>query len=162
MNFSVFPSHNAWRRQDIAICEMVNNQYFEIFQSIHFLTARKETSNKCMKARQILRVILFSLKIYRRTVNHIVLHWCFSNFCKMSKNKKLTKEEELLLQDFGRNVSTKSSLLFYCNAFFVSAVPLCKCDLCSFIVSYFEAFGSTCRRKMWCFIMAFHFVCTHV
>ncbi len=49
----------------------------------------------------------------------------------MSKNKKLTKEEELLLQDFGRNVSTKSSLLFYCNAFFVSAVPLCKYDLCS-------------------------------
>ncbi|XP_028394203.1 translocon-associated protein subunit gamma-like [Dendronephthya gigantea] len=42
----------------------------------------------------------------------------------MSKSKKLTKEEELLLQDFGRNVSTKSSLLFYCNAFFVSAVPL--------------------------------------
>jgi hypothetical protein len=55
----------------------------------------------------------------------------------MSKNKKLTKEEELLLQDFGRNVSTKSSLLFYCNAFFVSAVPLCKSDLCSFIFYYF-------------------------
>lgn len=48
----------------------------------------------------------------------------------MSKNKKLTKEEELLLQDFGRNVSTKSSVLFYCNAFVVSAVPLCELKVC--------------------------------
>lgn len=37
-----------------------------------------------------------------------------------------TKEEELLLQDFSRNVSTKSSALFYGNAFIVSAVPICK------------------------------------
>ncbi|VDP25162.1 unnamed protein product [Soboliphyme baturini] len=37
---------------------------------------------------------------------------------------KLTKEEELLLQDFSRNVSTKSSALFYGNAFVVSVVPL--------------------------------------
>ncbi|CAH0562027.1 unnamed protein product [Brassicogethes aeneus] len=35
-----------------------------------------------------------------------------------------TKEEELLLQDFSRNVSTKSSALFYGNAFIVSAVPI--------------------------------------
>ena len=85
-----------------------------------------------MKARQILRVVLFSLKSQR--VNHTLYSTVvLSNLYKMSKNKKLTKEEELLLQDFGRNVSTKSSLLFYCNAFFVSAVPLCKyCgDLCS-------------------------------
>ncbi len=40
--------------------------------------------------------------------------------------KKLTKEEELLLQDFSRNVTTKSSALFYGNAFIVSAVPICK------------------------------------
>ena len=53
----------------------------------------------------------------------------FVNFTAMSKTKKLTKEEELLLQDFGRNVSTKSSVLFYCNALIVSAVPLCKWDL---------------------------------
>jgi len=38
--------------------------------------------------------------------------------------KKLTKEEELLLQDFSRNVSTKSSALFYGNALIVSTVPL--------------------------------------
>jgi translocon-associated protein subunit gamma len=42
-----------------------------------------------------------------------------------SKNvKKLTKQEELLLQDFSRNVSTKSSALFYGNAFIVSAIPV--------------------------------------
>lgn len=40
-----------------------------------------------------------------------------------------TKEEELLLQDFSRNVSTKSSALFYGNAFIVSAVPICKCSI---------------------------------
>jgi Translocon-associated protein, gamma subunit (TRAP-gamma) len=38
-----------------------------------------------------------------------------------------TKEEELLLQDFSRNVSTKSSALFYGNAFIVSAIPICEC-----------------------------------
>lgn len=37
-----------------------------------------------------------------------------------------TKEEELLLNDFSRNVSTKSSALFYGNAFIVSAIPICK------------------------------------
>uniref|UniRef100_A0A1I8NC39 Translocon-associated protein subunit gamma n=1 Tax=Musca domestica TaxID=7370 RepID=A0A1I8NC39_MUSDO len=35
-----------------------------------------------------------------------------------------TKEEELLLQDFSRNVSTKSSALFYGNAFIISAIPI--------------------------------------
>lgn len=39
-------------------------------------------------------------------------------------NKKLTKQEEMLLQDFSRNVSTKSSALFYGNAFIVSAIPI--------------------------------------
>merc|ERR1711893_4598 len=38
--------------------------------------------------------------------------------------KKLTREEELLLQDFSRNVTTKSSALFYGNAFIVSAIPI--------------------------------------
>lgn len=42
------------------------------------------------------------------------------------KHTKLTKEEELLLQDFSRNVTTKSSALFYGNSFIVSVVPLCK------------------------------------
>jgi translocon-associated protein subunit gamma len=41
-----------------------------------------------------------------------------------SQNKGFTKEEELLLQDFSRNVSTKSSALFYGNALIVSAVPI--------------------------------------
>jgi translocon-associated protein subunit gamma len=41
-----------------------------------------------------------------------------------TKGKKLTKQEELLLQDFSRNVSTKSSALFYGNAFIVSAIPI--------------------------------------
>ncbi|XP_074599549.1 translocon-associated protein subunit gamma [Brevipalpus obovatus] len=36
------------------------------------------------------------------------------------KKKGYTKEEELLLQDFSCNVSTKSSALFYGNAFIVS------------------------------------------
>ncbi|CAH1772686.1 unnamed protein product [Owenia fusiformis] len=42
----------------------------------------------------------------------------------MAGGKKLTKEEELLLQDFSRNVTTKSSALFYGNALIVSAIPL--------------------------------------
>jgi len=37
---------------------------------------------------------------------------------------KLTREEELLLQDFSRNVTTKSSALFYGNALIVSAIPV--------------------------------------
>ena len=48
---------------------------------------------------------------------------------KAGKQKNLTKEEELLLQDFSRNVSTKSSALFYGNALIVSAIPMCKCIL---------------------------------
>jgi len=39
-------------------------------------------------------------------------------------SKKLTKEEELLLQDFSRNVTTKSSVMFYGNALIVSAIPV--------------------------------------
>jgi len=45
-------------------------------------------------------------------------------FLTMPSGKKLTKEEELLLQDFSRNVTTKSSALFYGNAFIVSALPI--------------------------------------
>ena len=43
-----------------------------------------------------------------------------------STDKALTKEEELLLADFSRNVTTKSSALFYGNAFIVTAIPICK------------------------------------
>jgi translocon-associated protein subunit gamma len=42
------------------------------------------------------------------------------------ETREFTKEEELLLQDFSRNVSTKSSALFYGNAFIVSVIPICK------------------------------------
>merc|ERR1712141_970402 len=38
--------------------------------------------------------------------------------------KGFSKEDELLLQDFSKNVSTKSSALFYGNAFIVSAIPI--------------------------------------
>ncbi|KAK3886935.1 hypothetical protein Pmani_034319 [Petrolisthes manimaculis] len=42
----------------------------------------------------------------------------------VSAKGKLTKEEELLLQDFSRNVSKKSSIIFYFNALIVSAIPI--------------------------------------
>lgn len=42
----------------------------------------------------------------------------------MSGRKKLTQEEEVLLSDFSRNVSTKSQALFYGNALMVVSLPL--------------------------------------
>ena len=42
------------------------------------------------------------------------------------KKAAFSKEEEILLQDFSRNVSTKSSALFYGNAAIVSAIPICE------------------------------------
>lgn len=45
---------------------------------------------------------------------------------KPARSKDLTKEEELLLKDASRNVSTKSSALFYGNAVIVAAIPICK------------------------------------
>lgn len=42
------------------------------------------------------------------------------------KSAMFTKEEELLLQDFNRNVSTGSNMLFYGSAAIVSALPICK------------------------------------
>lgn len=45
---------------------------------------------------------------------------------KQANKAAFTKEEELLLQDFSRNVSTKSSALFYGNAFIISSIPICK------------------------------------
>lgn len=43
---------------------------------------------------------------------------------KPPRSKDLTKEEELLLKDASRNVSTKSSALFYGNAAIVAAIPI--------------------------------------
>jgi len=40
------------------------------------------------------------------------------------KGTDFTREEQLLLQDFSQNVSTKSSALFYGNAFIISAIPV--------------------------------------
>lgn len=40
------------------------------------------------------------------------------------KSQNLTAEEELLLKDYSRNVSTKSSALFYGNAAIVAAIPI--------------------------------------
>ena len=48
----------------------------------------------------------------------------------MVADKKLRssdKEEELLLQDFSRRVSAKSSALFYGNAFIVSGMANIVC-----------------------------------
>jgi hypothetical protein len=44
------------------------------------------------------------------------------------KSAMFTKEEELLLQDFNRNVSTGSNMLFYGSAAITSALPICKYD----------------------------------
>ena len=45
---------------------------------------------------------------------------------KSTKGAKASssKEDDLILQDFSRRVSTKSSALFYGNAFIVSSVPI--------------------------------------
>lgn len=40
--------------------------------------------------------------------------------------KEFTKDEDLLLKNYSRNVSTKSSALFYGNAAIVAAIPICK------------------------------------
>ena len=51
----------------------------------------------------------------------------------MVADKKLRssdKEEELLLQDFSRRVSAKSSALFYGNAFIVSGMANIVCKVC--------------------------------
>lgn len=42
-----------------------------------------------------------------------------------SSNKQQS-EEDLLLQDFSRNLSAKSTALFYGNALIVSAIPICE------------------------------------
>ena len=73
-----------------------------------------------------------------------------ANSFKMAGGKKLTKEDEILLQNFSRTVSTKSSALFYANAFFVSAIPLCKYI---FSTLYFSVEIITC---VWFFVRSTH------
>merc|ERR1712035_173514 len=61
----------------------------------------------------------------RATRTSPLLRWLVKLLLKMTqKQKAMGKEEELLLQDFSRNVSTKSNALFYGNALIVSAVPI--------------------------------------
>merc|ERR1711953_88893 len=48
----------------------------------------------------------------------------FHSVFKMANGKKLTQEEEVLLQDFSRTVSKKSQALFYGNALMVALLPL--------------------------------------
>lgn len=45
-------------------------------------------------------------------------------------SNKQQSEEDLLLQDFSRNLSAKSTALFYGNALIVSAIPICKYHTC--------------------------------
>jgi hypothetical protein len=45
---------------------------------------------------------------------------------KTATKSQLTREEEMLIQDYSRNVSIKSSALFYGNAAIVAAVPICN------------------------------------
>jgi hypothetical protein len=44
----------------------------------------------------------------------------------MATQRSAARYEDLLLQDFSRNVTTKSWALFIGNAAVVSAIPLCK------------------------------------
>lgn len=79
-----------------------------------------------------MRVVCFWLSHIASRFSQRTVVWLFdllpaNKLLKMSgKSKAFTKEEELLLQDFSRNVSTKSSALFYGNAFIVSAIPICE------------------------------------
>ena len=44
----------------------------------------------------------------------------------MSNQRSVARDEDSLLQDYSRNVTTKSFALFFGNAAVVSAIPLCK------------------------------------
>lgn len=92
-------SRHSWRSW---ISFLVWLEYFwfgRVGCDFAFVRARIKWSN----------IVIYKLKMSSKTVS-----------------KDFTKDEELLLQDFSRNVSTKSSALFYGNAFIVSAIPICK------------------------------------
>ena len=64
----------------------------------------------------------------------------------MVADKKLRssdKEEELLLQDFSRRVSAKSSALFYGNAFIVSGMANIVCKKVVFVSKSNTVFRET-------------------
>lgn len=59
---------------------------------------------------------------------------------KSTKPKTLSKEEEVLLQDYSRDLSTKSSALFYGNAAIVAAVPICNSQKLIFQIKFLTNF----------------------
>ena len=70
---------------------------------------------------------------------------------KMVADKKLRssdKEEELLLQDFSRRVSAKSSALFYGNAFIVSGMANIVCKKVVFVQSQTQFLGKQNCSKL--------------
>ena len=70
--------------------------------------------------------IKYSILFYSILYSAFIVIRTGTKMSSKSGKKNLTKEEELLLQDFSRNVSTKSSALFYGNALIVSAIPMCE------------------------------------
>ena len=69
----------------------------------------------------------------------------------MVADKKLRssdKEEELLLQDFSRRVSAKSSALFYGNAFIVSGMANIVCKKVVFVQSQTQFLGKQNCSKL--------------
>lgn len=69
---------------------------------------------------------------------------------KDSNKNKFTKEEELLLQDFSRSVSKKGNIIFFLNAFIVSAIPICE-----LILVYLNAVNSYSRDVIPIFLIAY-------
>ena len=51
----------------------------------------------------------------------------------MVKGGKFTQEEELLLQDFSRDLSKKTMIMFYLNALIVSSLQVCEYKLLPFL-----------------------------
>ncbi len=60
----------------------------------------------------------------------------------MSNQRSTSNDEDLLLRDYSRNVTTKSWALFSGNAAVVSAIPLCKLFRTNFfdLLLFFRAF----------------------
>jgi hypothetical protein len=49
-----------------------------------------------------------------------------SSPAKPAKSSQLSREEEQLLKESSRQVSSKSSALFYGNAAIIAAIPICN------------------------------------
>lgn len=102
-------------------------------QTVHVSSAQYLSLVNVAHVHSLLRVFavrLFSKKKYKKISqlkqNQKRIEKEMAEKKSPKSNSGFTKEEELLLNDFSRNVSTKSSALFYGNAFIVSAIPICK------------------------------------